>query len=177
MTTFSLFAGRFSLALDRSGVTKDLTEALKWWRKAAEQGDESAKDAIAKIEEREKPKQVDYNKLSLNELKKLAEKGDAEAQEKVGHHYLYQFADNLEKGMRKPPNGSARQQSKDGHKRKRNLICSSNCATNWGRITGPVPKEQPLTLKRVPSFCVRRRNWDAKRRNLILACCTPTGQA
>lgn len=32
------------------GVSKDMSEAVKWWRKAAEQGDEDAKKALNSLE-------------------------------------------------------------------------------------------------------------------------------
>ncbi|GHT42081.1 hypothetical protein FACS189443_4690 [Planctomycetales bacterium] len=89
------------------GVAKDYAEAVKWFRKAAEQGEENAKNVLAELGEAEtenktaeKQKEIDYSKLSPDELRKLAEQGDAVAQGALGLAYSQLFTEdfNLERG-------------------------------------------------------------------------------
>ena len=77
------------------GVAKDETEAVKWYRKAAEQGNADAQYSLGLmykigrgVVENEGEAQVWYRK-ALNQYREVAEQGNAEVQTRVGKCYYY----------------------------------------------------------------------------------------
>ncbi|GHT42616.1 hypothetical protein FACS189443_5830 [Planctomycetales bacterium] len=77
------------------GTEQNRTQAVIWIKKAAEQGSKDAKNALAVLEEEEtenktaeKQKEIDYSKLSVDDLRKLAEQGDARVQCRLGLMYF-----------------------------------------------------------------------------------------
>ncbi|MDA7531765.1 sel1 repeat family protein [Akkermansiaceae bacterium] len=77
----------FDRALGRyKGPTQDYSEAVKWWRKAAEQGYATAQNALATAYVNGKGIPEDYNE-AVNWWRKAAEQGNASALVNLGRAY------------------------------------------------------------------------------------------
>jgi TPR repeat protein len=70
-----------------AGVPKDLSEAAKWYGRAAAQGDRLAQNSLGVAYERGDGVQQNLAE-AINWYLKAAEQGDAEAQNSLGHIYL-----------------------------------------------------------------------------------------
>jgi TPR repeat protein len=67
------------------GVSKDVAEALRWYREAASQGNAEAEVRISRLEGRSG--QVVSRPSPFDEMKRAAEQGDSEAQRALGFKY------------------------------------------------------------------------------------------
>ena len=70
-----------------SGVQQDNTEALKWFRKAAAQGDATAQNSLGVMYERGQGVPQDYTE-AVNWYRKAVVQGNATAQHNLGGMYL-----------------------------------------------------------------------------------------
>ena len=77
---------------------KDVSEAKEWYRKAIKRGNESAKDALEKIEKIERAMKLDVKAKYPNLARIIysAEKGDAQAQIRLGDLYRSGLEDGKE---------------------------------------------------------------------------------
>lgn len=71
------------------GVPRDDAEALKWYRKSAEQGDTGALLALKDMAEQGNENARKAHKAIVEALKRAAERGDAKAQYDLGNMYYY----------------------------------------------------------------------------------------